>query len=505
MTIIMALWLLGVSLAIAMLLASVRISRFERLGAELSAGLLFATLPFVCVVFTNLPLLIFAVFTHCWLLLLPARLMTGRLERPFLLRSTRDNALLGILLLVLAAVLEVWHPAQLGEVGLTVWLVASVGIAVFFLGQLWWNTRRYHMPITKERLPMSQLPTVSVCIPARNEDHALADCLTSVLASDYPKLEILVLDDCSQDTTSTIIKSFAHDGVRFIQGDAPVAGWLGKNQAMATLAQQASGEYLLFMDVDTHIGPQSISQLAQYMLANKLDMVSVLPQNRLGIHNSTLFGTLEYFWRQVLPLTNKRLPVSSKAWMITAASLQHLGGFASVSRKIVPEESFAVRTAARDSYRFLVGTSGLAITTAKHWSSQIETSIRVMYPRLRRQPMVMYAMCVVIAGLFIAPFFVVCSGLFMGYSGPVFWLAVTAVMLLWLDYALVLMRMQPKNWLLASTMLPVVLIQELIIFVVSMLQYEFGEVTWKGRNVCYPVLSPVQPRYSEQLEAARHQ
>jgi hypothetical protein len=119
--------------------------------------------------------------------------------------------------------------------------------------------------------------------------------------------------------------------------------------------------------------------------------------------------------------------------------------------------------------------------------------------------MVMYAMCVVIAGLFIAPFFVVCSGLFMGYSGPVFWLAVTAVMLLWLDYALVLMRMQPKNWLLASTMLPVVLIQELIIFVVSMLQYEFGEVTWKGRNVCYPVLSPVQPRYSEQLEAARHQ
>ena len=61
------------------------------------------------------------------------------------------------------------------------------------------------------------------------------DCLERVVASTYPKLEIIVLDDHSQDNTSALIKSFAHKGVRFVEGTKLPEGWLGKNHALQLL------------------------------------------------------------------------------------------------------------------------------------------------------------------------------------------------------------------------------------------------------------------------------
>ena len=59
------------------------------------------------------------------------------------------------------------------------------------------------------------LPSISVLIPARNETEELHACLDALVASDYPKLEILVLDDCSQErqpqklSAATPTKAFA--------------------------------------------------------------------------------------------------------------------------------------------------------------------------------------------------------------------------------------------------------------------------------------------------------
>ena len=106
-----------------------------------------------------------------------------------------------------------------------------------------WGLKRYaYRPETTDQ-NASSLPTVSVCIAARNEVHALSQCLERVLQSDYEKLEVLVLDDSSEDDTPHIIKSFAHAGVRFIAGRDIPAGWLGKNHANQTLALEASGDY----------------------------------------------------------------------------------------------------------------------------------------------------------------------------------------------------------------------------------------------------------------------
>ena len=131
--------------------------------------------------------------------------------------------------------------------------------------------------IKKNYTAAIEAPSVSVCIPARNETHAMAQCLERVLASDYKKLEIIVFDDSSTDDTSILVRSFAHAGVRFVPGTALPEGWLGRNHALEVLAREASGTYVVFMDVDTNITPTTISQLVGYMMTENLVMASVLP------------------------------------------------------------------------------------------------------------------------------------------------------------------------------------------------------------------------------------
>src|SRR5688500_11530400 len=95
-------------------------------------------------------------------------------------------------------------------------LILVTLVAIFILWRLWRAFALYRMP--REIKLRTEMPSVTVCIPARNEMHALAECLERVLASDYEKLEILVFDDSSLDDTPTLIKSFAHEGVRFVPG-----------------------------------------------------------------------------------------------------------------------------------------------------------------------------------------------------------------------------------------------------------------------------------------------
>jgi chlorobactene glucosyltransferase len=489
-------WLLPDLVAILLLLLATKM--WSRVFSEAAAGLLIAVFPFTFITPFMLSTKILLGVVQLCLLLLPARMLFGRLDKAFVNPSTRLNALV-----LLGAVLFVaggWLLGnQFGLLGGYEWrglvlILLAFFMQAIFLAQILWTFRHYKLKLAEEKRSLKDLPTVSVCIPARNETHALEDCLTSVLASSYQKLEVLVLDDCSQDKTSEIIRSFAHDGVRFIQGELPADGWLGKNQAMQTLAEQATGDYILFMDVDTRLNVSSIAQVVDYTLANKLEMVAVLPQNRLGLQPGSLLSTLRYFWQMVLPITRRHAPVAGQAWLINADTLKELGGFKSVAHKIVPEGSFARRLFTKDTYRFIAGTPLLGITTAKRWPSQLESSVRILYPTYKRQPVLALAAVAYLLCVFVAPIVLSVWLAIDGSHKGLLALAITATILELLNYALVLRRTHPRVWLLAVLFLPIVAVQEIILILVSMIMYEFGDVNWKGRNVCYPVILSGQNR-----------
>src|ERR1700693_4466747 len=100
--------------------------------------------------------------------------------------------------------------------------------------------------------------TVSVLIPARNEEACLGDCLQSLVSQAGVPFEIIVVDDHSTDRTREIAQSFP--GVRVIEAGPLPQGWTGKNNAVTTGARHAKGEWLLFTDADTIHTPGSLAR-----------------------------------------------------------------------------------------------------------------------------------------------------------------------------------------------------------------------------------------------------
>ena len=101
-------------------------------------------------------------------------------------------------------------------------------------------------------------PTVSVIVPARNEEACLGACLGSLVAQTGVAFEIIVVDDHSTDRTREIALSFP--GVRVIDAAPFPQGWTGKNNAVTCGARVAQGEWLLFTDADTVHLPGSLAR-----------------------------------------------------------------------------------------------------------------------------------------------------------------------------------------------------------------------------------------------------
>lgn len=102
--------------------------------------------------------------------------------------------------------------------------------------------------------PLAGAPSVSIVVPARNEERNLPKLLRSLIALDYPAYEVIVVDDASTDATPAIADRYAADTeglVRALHLTGPEPGWTGKCWACWQGALAARGEWLLFTDADT--------------------------------------------------------------------------------------------------------------------------------------------------------------------------------------------------------------------------------------------------------------
>lgn len=143
-------------------------------------------------------------------------------------------------------------------------------------------------PKLRTPVPVQALPTVSLLIPARDEEQNLRRILSGVLAQaahETPLLETLLLDDGSTDQTADIA---AASGLRVIEGAPLPAGWKGKSWACHQLAVQARGDILLFIDADVLLHAGAVQALAAHLQERGSGLVSVLPRPE-GLNLGTRF------------------------------------------------------------------------------------------------------------------------------------------------------------------------------------------------------------------------
>lgn len=350
-----------------------------------------------------------------------------------------------------------------------------------------------------EKIAENALPTVTLAIAARNENVYLQQCLQAAIANDYPKLEIIVLDDCSQDRTADIIKSFAHDGVRFVQGEKPNQQlWLPKNLAYQTLLDQSAGELILFLGVDVILAPDSITKIVELFVQKQVKMMSIMPRRTKSGVIAALIQPMRYWWELALPKwVIKHEPVLSSCWIASRSALIKKGAFASVMRAIVPEEYLSTVFAKESGqYSFVRTSEYLNISSNKSINSQWNTALRIRYPEAHRRPEYVFMRVLIMLYFLVAPFVVLPLLIVTGTSVTSLLAVVIAAIMLVISNILVAYVTNPATTPFAIISFPMVVIIDFIALHISMYRYEFGEVIWKGRNVTAPAMHVI-PRLPE--------
>jgi cellulose synthase/poly-beta-1,6-N-acetylglucosamine synthase-like glycosyltransferase/spore germination protein YaaH/peptidoglycan/xylan/chitin deacetylase (PgdA/CDA1 family) len=204
-------------------------------------------------------------------------------------------------------------------------------------------------------------PTVSVLIPAYNEEAAILDTIRSVLASNYPKLEVLVIDDGSTDHTAELVReNFGRDSrVRLL-----LQPNRGKPSALNHGLAEETGEIVVSIDADTIVDPDAIQLLARHFADPNVGAVAgnvkVMNRNRW----LTRWQALEYITSQNL---EKRafdllncipvVPGAAGAWR--ADVLKSHGGF---SGDTVAEDTDLTLTIRREGWKILYDEDAIGRT-----------------------------------------------------------------------------------------------------------------------------------------------
>jgi glycosyltransferase involved in cell wall biosynthesis len=179
---------------------------------------------------------------------------------------------------------------------------------------------------------------ISILIPARNEEHNIARLLGDLVESKDAQVEILVLDDDSDDQTAAVVARFAKEDSRInlIRCDNLPAGWLGKNFACYSLSKQARGDHFLFLDADVRIKPEFIRSTVDWMQKNNHGLISVFPKQEMHTVGEKLtVPIMNYILLTLLPLPLVRW---SKYASLAAANGQFMLFESSVYQELNPHE-----------------------------------------------------------------------------------------------------------------------------------------------------------------------
>jgi len=216
------------------------------------------------------------------------------------------------------------------------------------------------------------IPTVSVLIPARNEERNIRTCLSALLQQDFSNLEIIVIDDQSTDNTAEVVREFQEKSIaiKLIRGEEPPPGWIGKNHALYQGVQEAGGEYLLFLDADTRVtSSRCISQTVLYALEHDTDLLTLVPELECkSFWEKVVLPILGFFVMNRLTLekindsSSKIISVVGPFLFFKRQTYEKIGGHERIKGEIV-EDLVLARTIKNKGYRlsYLLGTELFAL------------------------------------------------------------------------------------------------------------------------------------------------
>lgn len=205
--------------------------------------------------------------------------------------------------------------------------------------------KRHALPSVED----GALVRVSICIPARDEAHQIAECVQAALHQDID-VEVIVVDDGSTDGTGDVARSVAPGDVRLhvVRNAPPPTGWAGKPWACQRAAAEASGAALLFVDADVVLAPDAARRAVSVLLDRRLSLLSVFGSWRLeSFWENVAIPVVGWFIRGATDIRAVNAPGRPEAFangqfiLFDRAAYDALGGHAAVKGEVLEDVRIA--------------------------------------------------------------------------------------------------------------------------------------------------------------------
>lgn len=262
------------------------------------------------------------------------------------------------------------------------------------------------------------LPFLSVIVPARNEEQFIERCITSLLNQDYPKFEIIVVDDDSTDNTLKLLKDVQkgannilsyrelletkktmstsvasaksevstepmskRDRLKIISLSEKPLNWMGKTWASQNGFLKSKGDLVLFTDADTYYSKKdTLLQAVLYMQREKLDVLTGIPTSeKLTNFWSKItipmwdFVSLLFGVGSVVEVNNPKSKIAylmGSFFLIKRKVLLNVGTFESVREAIQEDKALGIIIKEKGYKLQIVKLKDMVYTT---WADDLQT------------------------------------------------------------------------------------------------------------------------------------
>ena len=334
-------------------------------------------------------------------------------------------------------------------------------------------------------------PTVTVIIPARDEAVMLPQSLSSILAQDYPKLFVVLVDDNSSDSTAATARQIATRAGRecvVLQGQPLPAAWTGKlwaiHQGISYVeATKSPTDYLLLTDADIHYAPGSVKRLVARARTNGFVLTSLMARLHCeSFAERALIPAFVFFFQMLYPfawVNDRSMRTAAAAggcMLVERLALEEAGGIAGIRGALI--DDCALATVMKAKGPIWLGLSNQVRSLRKYPEiGDIDRMVaRSAYTQLRYLPLLLAATLAGMAVTFIASPLLAIIG-----SYPANTLALAAWALTMLAF-LPILRFYRLSLLWAAG-LPLIAATYLVFTFNSAYQHWRGRGgTWKGRS-----------------------
>lgn len=323
--------------------------------------------------------------------------------------------------------------------------------------------------------------SVTVLLPVRNEQENVADCVAELMAQEnVHNLRVIVIDDQSTDNTAEVLEKTIGNDSRFtvIPSNGPRAGWLGKVSALQSGFELSKGEIVICLDADVRLKPDAIARTVNQLDDLGLDFLSPYPHQIANTFSEKLIQPLLHWsWMSTVILRlAEKIPHRSTAvangqfFIIRAASLTAIDGFASVAHQILDDVELA-RSLIAAGFKGVV-TEGSDIAHTRMYTNFDE--IRQGYGKS------LHKAFGGILGALVATFFIAATGvlpLLLAMNGYILgWIAFFCI-----AFTRALSAIRSRTNPFYALLHP--LSAALLIYLIAYSWAKRGKIQWKGRTV----------------------